>query len=224
MLKSNENRIIQIISYNELIIEAIEKEIPNINYDITNMHQKLMIALFLTIIEIAKSINILLKNLAHISIPMLIRNMLEAYVDLNNLIKDQDYKFVMYSSYLKEQKRFLENNKIYPEMLKDVKDLLKNINITNDEIKFISRFKEAGLQKIYISLYNKLCRETHNNINCLVERYFVFEEGKVTLKYWSECRIDKICFLSKPATKFLIHLFLNYLNFTILNNQLLIPK
>ena len=216
-MKSNENLIIQIISYNELIIETIEEAIPNINYDTSSLQEKLSIALFLSIFEIANSINILLKSRAHITIPSLIRNMLEAYVDLKNLLKDSDYKSVIYSSYLKEQKRFLENNvdhnKIYSKMLIDVKELLKNINCKNRGTSFASRFKEAGLQKIYISIYNKLCRETHNNINCLIERYFTIEEGRETLKYMREKGIRKICFLVQASNKLLYSSFVELLKF-----------
>lgn len=213
MFKPDKDLIIQIISYNELIIETVEEEILNTNYDISSLQKKLVIALFLTIIEIAKSINILLKNKAHISIPLLIRNMLEGYVDLNNLVKDSDYKSVMYSSYLKEQKRFLENNKIFPEMLKDVENLLININSSNRNTSFASRFKEASLQKIYISLYNKLCRETHNNINCLLERHFNFEDNRETIIFMKEKRINAICFLVQICNKLIYSSFLELLKF-----------
>jgi hypothetical protein len=226
-MSSYEDYIVKIIAYTELLLQEIEQEVDELNFDVTSLHNKLVIALFLSIYEIANSIPILLRSKAHITVPSLIRNMLEAYVDLKNIAKDVNYKSVMISSYLKELKRFLQNNEEnlepVPSLLPDVSELLNTYKL-NIKTTFASRFKEAGLQKIYVSIYNKLCNETHNNVNCLLERHFDWENKKDEIVIFKERRIHTICYWIQVCNSILQSAFKELLKFQNVKQSLAYQK
>jgi hypothetical protein len=83
---------------------------------------------------------------------------------------------IMYTSYISEQKRLLGNQENRDEleckMLDYVNHLHEKYKKNIIKTKLSSRFYSAGLQQMYNSTYNRLCRETHNNINCLIQRHF----------------------------------------------------
>ncbi len=63
------------------------------------------VCLYTRLFEIASGCKALLEKNALIGIPILLRSMFEADVDLTNLMKSQDYFKRMYASFLKEKLR-----------------------------------------------------------------------------------------------------------------------
>jgi Family of unknown function (DUF5677) len=199
-LSPSDQKYYKMIVYLEHVLERVENEILKRELSDSDTQKLLLFSLILSIMELTKSAIVLLNKKIHISIPTILRNILEAHVDLKNLAANLEYKNVMYTSYLAEQKRLLENQESHTELERTMLEYInllfekykKNINKT----KLSSRFNSAGLRFLYNSLYNKLCRETHNNINCLIQRHFDNKTELEQLKYKKEKELNDIAFYS----------------------------
>lgn len=179
----------------------------NLIYHGENSKELYGMSLYSTILENSYACIKLIKSQLNTPIGIILRSLLEASIDLANLADDENYLKVLSISSLKQQIRLLNqckkeglNNKfltsIYNEygedginnMIKDFKDEqekcfeflqknydkdIKNINQINIEYKF----EKANATEIYKSVYNILCRDTHNNLGSLVSRNIYTENG-----------------------------------------------
>ena len=104
--------------------------------------QLFSVCIYARLLELACACKALLEKNALIGIPVLLRSMFEASVDLSNLIKHPEYSKTMYASFLKEKIRitkeaikddsnpFLESikaNQNLDEVLKDTQLVLKQL-------------------------------------------------------------------------------------------------
>jgi len=74
-----------------------------IRFDRKNPQQLYSVCLYCRLVEIAWGCNSLLESKTLVAIPILLRSMFEADIDLTNLTKKQDYHKHMYASFLKEK-------------------------------------------------------------------------------------------------------------------------
>jgi hypothetical protein len=152
-----------------------------------NQHpqQLYAICLYGTILETIISCLTLAKEQQLMTIPILLRNLSEAHVDLVNLINDEFYYDMMRATFLKEEIRLLKNrlaNESNPflldvsdapaEELEERKERLKQlIKEGKEPITALDKFTLAGLENVYQSVYWVLCNHSHNNISALGSRH-----------------------------------------------------
>jgi hypothetical protein len=119
--------------------------------------------------------------------------MFEADIDLTNLIKCKDYSKRMYASFLKEKLRltkeaasskpnpFLtairESRNPAEDKKKTQKELDQLAAEKNNPIDIRCRAEFAGMLDEYISVYNMLCLDTHNNIRSLEDCHIEVDSG-----------------------------------------------
>ena len=128
-----------------------------------------------------------------VGLPVLLRSMFEADVDLTNCIKDEDYFRNMYASFLKESIRLTketlsEKDNPYLKPIAGFHDFRKKLESTQDELANLKsegycaltirdRADKAGKLNEYLSLYHMLCLDTHNNIGSLEDYHIVSGEN-----------------------------------------------
>jgi len=143
------------------------------------------VCLYTRLVEIASGCKALLEKNSLVGIPIFLRSMYEADIDLTNLVKCRDYSKRMYASFLKEKLRLTKeaaSSKPNPfliavrasrnpaEDLKETKDELDRfVAEKHGPIDIRSRAELAGKLDEYLSVYNMLCLDTHNNIRSLEE-------------------------------------------------------
>lgn len=157
-----------------------------------------LIALYLSLIEYSDSLIYLAENEKSIAIPTVFRSLLEAYVDFKNLSKDETYGYHMDASNIKQLIKFLEeaskNNNAYlgltasePNLTSEIQkhktkliQLKANgyLNKKEQPLSICEKFDKAGMIQEYNGIYGYLCTHSHNNINSLGERFFVFNKAK----------------------------------------------
>jgi len=157
------------------------------------------IALYGSIIELTGSNILLIQKRIVAGVPVLLRAILEAYVDLVNLINNKTYGYNLEVSYLKEWLKILEEAKIGKnEYLSDITkepSLDKTIMEWRKERKRLEakgfralridqKFSKAGMEKEYKSIYNSLCSDSHNNIRALIERHIEREETDFSVVFY----------------------------------------
>jgi len=179
-----------------------------------NGQQLTVICLFSRIVELAASCKALLEKNALAGLPVLLRSMFEADIDLTNCIKEKNYLKNMYASLLKEKIKRLKES--FPEKdnpyLKpiDGTDSLKNeLESTENEYETLKkdgykpigikeRSEKAGKLAEYHSIYNILCLETHNNIASLEKNYIEHynEKDDYQVAIFKEKKEDYLAFIS----------------------------
>jgi hypothetical protein len=114
-------------------------------------------------------------------IPVILRSVHEASIDLINISKFDDYPDIMLLSLAQQELKMLrhfESHKKYSELFSDgsipkrrlqaAKSIVSTHKHLENKTKLISRFKSAAREIEYFSLYNDLCRSSHNNLDSLV--------------------------------------------------------
>ncbi|MDN3511361.1 MAG: DUF5677 domain-containing protein [Candidatus Jettenia sp. CY-1] len=150
-----------------------------------NPQQLFSVCLYARLLELATACKVLLEKNAMVGIPILLRSMFEADIDLTNLMKCPDYYKRMYASFLKEKLRLTKEaassrpNPFLTEIREDrnpKKDLCETqaeldqlIAENNGPIDIRHRAEFASKLDGYLSNYKSLCLDTHNNINSLEE-------------------------------------------------------
>ena len=170
------------------IFEEIKNSLPDIDININDIDNIVISSLYGTIIENASSCFILFEKNHFTSIPILLRNMLEAYVDLKNIKLDNNYSYSMNLSFLIQKKKLLtniiKNSNKTDHHSKKIIEFKNALSATEKHIeslikdghkiyKIDKRFDKAKILDLYETLYNILCQESHNNISMLEKRHVI---------------------------------------------------
>jgi hypothetical protein len=126
----------------------------------------------------------LINNQQLIGVPILLRSILEGYVDLLNLIHDPKYGHHLDSSLLTEWIKLLDeaktgNNELVLSLIDIPEEIITQLKNKNEELKkngfkplqSKEKFKRAEMLKEYRSIFNMLCCDSHNNLRSLIARH-----------------------------------------------------
>lgn len=160
-------------------------------FDKTHPLHRTTIALYGSILELTGACILLVDRRLITGVPILLRAVLEAYVDLVNLVQNARYGYNLEVAHLKEWLKLLAEAKIGKnEYLADISkepNLDSTIAKWSEEkrkleakgyraLKIEGKFKLAGMEKEYRSIYNSLCSDAHNNLRALVGRHIEREQ------------------------------------------------
>ena len=160
-----------------------------------------LVALHGSLIEFSGSMLICLDKGGKISVPTIFRSILETYVEFKNLAADRKYGYCMEANYadqtlkiLREAQKgknpYLADIGKHPELLKSIARLeteLKNLKKKGYEpLRVLERFKRAGMEDEYRSMYNLLSTEAHSNISALISRHLEIDAGTFDVVYYKD--------------------------------------
>jgi hypothetical protein len=164
--------------------------------------QVLALCLYCSIIELCSSTLILIQRRQFIGVPLLIRSMYEADVDLVNILNDSDYFKSLYATYLTKMTGVIQqaHNSESPGFMKaagGIEEMRAFLREKNNELKSLKRdghkplqmkdrFCRAKLDEEYISSYAYLCRYSHNDIVALQNRHLRTVGDEPELKVFNE--------------------------------------
>jgi hypothetical protein len=165
-------------------------------FDKTHALHRTTIALYGSILELTGACILLIDRRLVTGAPILLRAILEAYVDLVNLIENARYGYNLEVAHLKEWLKLLNEAKIGKnEYLADISkepNLDSTIAKWTDEKRKLEakgyralmiedKFRLAGMEKEYRSIYNSLCSDAHNNLQALVGRHIEREQADFSI-------------------------------------------
>lgn len=165
------------------------------------------VSLYGSVIELSSSLIPLVKTEHFSVIPVVLRSILEAYVDLENLCKDPKYGYSLEIKYLAENLKFLkearnENNayleKIaqepdYEERISEMEaERSRLIKLGYKDLNRFERFSKAGMENEYRTIYNWLCCASHNDYRALRDRHFAVGEKGPTFHFFKEADIHDL--------------------------------
>jgi Family of unknown function (DUF5677) len=197
-----------------------------LRFDNQHPQQLYAMCLYGTILETIISCLTLAKEQQLMTLPILLRSLSEAYVDLVNLINDESYYDRMHATFLKEKIRLLKNSLgdqsnpflMYvsdapAEELKESEAYLEQlIQEGKKPIKALDKFKLAELENVYQSVYGVLCNHSHNNISALSSRHIEKRGEDYEVAFFKDRG------LSNPLPYF------DSLNATLIQSSMLIHK
>lgn len=165
------------------------------------------VALYGSIIELSSSLKPLYLSEHYSSVPIILRSLLEAYVDLDNLSKDPKYGYSLELSYLEESLKFLKEAKsdqnIYMTIIAEKPNLDVRIDNFKKEIATLKskgykninklkKFQKANLENEYRTIYNMLCCAAHNNYRSLRDRHMSSNNGKIKVEYFKKPDFEEL--------------------------------
>ena len=171
--------------------------LSKLTFDSSHPWHRNLIALLGSIIELSEALAVLAENNCWIGIKPLMRTLLEHFVEIKNLSEAEEYGFYMEASYFEQWLKVLNHAKDSNPYLCGIanlenlevevskhRDILADLHSNGYEPKSVyDKFKMAGLENEYRSVYNSLSAESHGNIRALIGRHFDIdrESGKVQL-------------------------------------------
>lgn len=128
-------------------------------------------------------------------IPILVRAIYEAFVDLDNLLRDANYYKYMEAANLKAILKLLEQGQTNPLFagLNDLhnvegyrKEYSAELSALKDDgfepLKFLSRCKRVNREDEYRTIYAVYCLDAHNNLAALADRHIEHDQdGSVSV-------------------------------------------
>ena len=171
----------QIVKKFDEFIAAMRAAFADKSFTYTDRRKHIALLLFSRISSGCDTCQLLIQNGMISFFPVVLRSIHEASIDLINVTKDDNYPDIMLLSFAEQELKLLrhfETHKKYMTYFRDgsipkqrletAKGIVaKHKNIKN-KTKLHSRFKSAGREIEYFSLYNDLCRSSHNNLDILV--------------------------------------------------------
>jgi hypothetical protein len=194
-------------SYYQRSLDELIHLAATFSFDGTHPLHANAIFLYGSIIELSSSLKPLLISEHYSAIPVVLRSILEAYVDLENLCKDPKYGYALEIKYLIESLKFLKearnkNNAYldiiaqapdYEEQLSDMETEKKRlIDLGYKDLNKFERFSKAGMENEYRTLYNLLCCASHNDYRALRDRHFELGKQGPTFRFFKEADLQDL--------------------------------
>lgn len=178
----------KVIAQYETLAEAVHSASEVVQFDPNHPQQLCSIALHGTLLELSRALVTLLKLGDATGTPILLRAMLEAYVDLSNLVTDETYLHSMSAAWQRQRLRLakaayergatnpylasITEDKELEKVIRELQaDLRRRKKKGVRELTIQERFELAGEQDRYDSVYAHLCSHGHNNLNILEDRH-----------------------------------------------------
>ncbi|MGR8998069.1 MAG: DUF5677 domain-containing protein, partial [Gammaproteobacteria bacterium] len=187
--------------------------LKTISFNHNDPQQLYSVCLYTRLVEIASGCKALLEKDSLVGIPILLRSMYEADIDLTNLMKCRDYSKDMYASFLKEKLRLTKEVASFKPnpfltAVKASRNPAEDLKETQDEfdrlvaqkhgrIDIRCRAELAGKINEHLSVYNMLCLDTHNNIRSLEDWHLeVTDSNNYHVVAFKQTKADLVHYLS----------------------------
>jgi hypothetical protein len=192
----------QILPLFRSLLEEVSALSKALRFDSGNEHHLLALALNGAVLEQARGIMVVLEQRNITPAFTLLRSLLEAVVDLFNLVDDRNYIEFMRSAWLDEKRRILSaatqtsdanpHLKEFANYLEDIHGHLKHVRAEIQQLKdrgivpltVAQRFERAKQSSLYRGPYWFLCHHSHNNIVALCERHFCETPSGIQVVYF----------------------------------------
>ena len=198
------------------IHNEFQKIILTIRFDTENSLHIYLISIYGTILELTTSILILIESKIYTGIPILLRSILEGFVDLINFTNSYDYihqlNFDCLNQWIKILNAAKSGNSGLVNFLQDTSLLCDAISKAESELESIKRkgiknigvekkFETAGMKDAFDSHYNRLCCDAHNNIRALIDRHQDHDDKKLSIVFYKKYSTFDIGYYVEVATR-----------------------
>lgn len=185
----------------EALSRTLVAECAELRFNQSDMRQTYCVSLMGSILELTLAIATLLRKSDGTSTPVLLRAVLEAYVDLLAVCKSENALGDLFLAWLEQKERLLlsakrsgGSNPFFEDLgqnsdlgdsLDEAQEAIADLKTRGHRNRTVAdRFERVGQQDMYPSAYAWLCQHSHNNAN-IVERRHLHQDddGAVHVAY-----------------------------------------
>lgn len=136
-----------------------------------------------------------------ISIPIILRSMYEALVDLDNLVQDAAYIGNMEAANIDQTLRIMDGGPLREEFQQRCRNDFQQLQVRLAELEASGRRKltirtrceRVGRLGEYESIYGLFCLDTHNNASALYDRHLAeLPDGSPLISYFRTCEPETV--------------------------------
>jgi hypothetical protein len=150
---------------------CIDKAPTHLTYDSKEMQAPYMFSLYSVVVELAGDSYQAIKSRKELASYVLTRALLEAVVDLFNMINDPNYVNTRFQKALIERKKKLKYLvEKEPDLIAKVGHTPECVKETVDKPNIRKRFKDAGMEGYYDTAYAYLCDYSHHDASAIINR------------------------------------------------------
>lgn len=182
------------------LIEECVSRTESFRYDHGNVQHCAAVALLGTVLELARDLIPLFRKRSSASPKVILRSLMEARIDLRNIVDDASYLKNMQAAQLEQNARaFRESSK--PEAVGnpyfrtlrssgaaraiEIAEELKGLNEEGfRKLTIRDRFERAGEGHRYTVIYHLLSVDAHHNLTALERRHAVGDQGSPTITFF----------------------------------------
>jgi len=176
--------IAQRLTFGDRALREILEAMPRIHFDSDNKPHLYAVTLHASIVQLCGGCLALGRTEHTAGIPVLLRSMFEALIDLDNLVSDASYHERMNAANLDQFIKLLKASSVNPllaglDKKHDVQRVVAEFQAELDGLRarkrgqkdLRARCVDIGRENEYTSIYTLLCLDAHNNIASLVDRH-----------------------------------------------------
>lgn len=170
--------------------EASLKKLRFLGFDSGARNQLHVVSLYCAIIEYSGTMLTLVENQRRTGFSSVFRSYLEAYVDLYNLLEDEEYYFRKKANYHNEWLKVLRECRADNEYLRGIAESKDLVSITESHQENLTKLRASGhtpvnvfesfamadMQEEYHSIYRFEAAESHNDFRALMKRNIIEKE------------------------------------------------
>ena len=176
----------------------------SLTFDKSFSKDGLVVCLYGSLVELAEGFVALLEKKLTAGTGPIFRSFLEAYVDFVNLNSDPDYIKHCYAKYHEQWERLLRASLEDNPYLKDISQLQDRDKILRDHasnldrlkkekfgpLSVADRFRRAGLEAVYKSIYSVQSSEVHNDVSALIRRHLTVGDKTFDLEFYKAVNLS----------------------------------
>lgn len=172
------------LAFGDRALRAIVEAMPLIHFEPSKRAHLYAVTLHASIVQLCGGCLALARTEHTAGIPVLLRSMFEALVDLDNLVRDAEFHERMDAANLDQFLKLLRTCPTNPLMAgldqkHDIPTITAEFQAELDGLRarkrgqkdLRSRCIDVGRENEYTSIYALLCLDAHNNITALIDRH-----------------------------------------------------
>jgi len=167
-------------------------EAEHLNFNKQHAWHRTLVQFYGSLVELSHALHAVFTVEAYIAIPSIFRSLLEAYVDFINLVQNPKYGYYLDYAYYTQWLKLLDaaesgrnaflasisDDAMRPWFRRTLENALSELVSKGYKkgLDNVEKFRMAGMEAEYRSLYNFLCCDSHNNIRALIGRHIEFDD------------------------------------------------
>jgi hypothetical protein len=197
--------------YHQLLIRVVDRAslgLGSIAFNKEEAQHLALACLYATLVQSTRECLLLISE-PTVTLPAVLRSILEAFADLRALIKDPAHGERMVATFEHEKKRLLKNmlmsssNPYHEGLLQkiDASAELQKVEAEITRLRLLGykqmsnreRFEWADLEHEFESIYWLLCLDSHNSLSAIERRHLIWEGEDYELIAAKENHVEQIC-------------------------------
>ena len=187
----------------EFAIRTAFEALDSVETHDASQSQVLALGFYATILELSAGALTLVQARRYAGVPVLLRSVYEAHLDLHNLVADPDYSLNIEAADAAQQLRLMDaaqSNRLLAGVPFDPLSQADRFRQRLAELKQLGRvpleIKEraarAGRSEVHAAAYGLMCLDAHNNASAIADRHFAEENGRHIVTFFGEPHVPSL--------------------------------